>query len=180
MQNLKPTIDNIKRLYGDDKDKVQRETTALYEKAGVKPLAGEATICRLLLPPFAACTPSSVWPGCAGSLLCPFVLCWHWLLAPSCSSVADCTGSSVAEVCCRLPALAGHHPHLHWPVPVLVQCGQQWAAGHGGLLLAALPCGTHHTGSTASRWAHLTAEGAGRSSCAKQAHAALTPHLRCI
>ena len=43
MQNLKPTIDNIKRLYGDDKDKVQRETTALYEKAGVKPLAGEAT-----------------------------------------------------------------------------------------------------------------------------------------
>ena len=45
MQNLKPTIDNIKRLYGDDKDKVQRETTALYEKAGVKPLAGEATTC---------------------------------------------------------------------------------------------------------------------------------------
>jgi YidC/Oxa1 family membrane protein insertase len=40
MQNLKPTIDNIKRLYGDDKEKIQRETAALYEKAKVNPLAG--------------------------------------------------------------------------------------------------------------------------------------------
>ena len=41
MQNLKPTIDNIKRLYGDDKKKVQRETSALYKKAQISPLAGE-------------------------------------------------------------------------------------------------------------------------------------------
>lgn len=40
VQNLKPTIDEIKRLYGDDKDKVQRETSALYQKSGVNPLAG--------------------------------------------------------------------------------------------------------------------------------------------
>ena len=40
MQNLKPTIDNIKRLYGDDKKKIQRETSALYKKANVSPLAG--------------------------------------------------------------------------------------------------------------------------------------------
>lgn len=44
MQNLKPTIDNIKRLYGDDKKKVQRETSELYKKAQISPLAG-----RLLL-----------------------------------------------------------------------------------------------------------------------------------
>ena len=40
MQNLKPTIDNIKRLYGDDKKKIQRETSELYKKAKVQPLAG--------------------------------------------------------------------------------------------------------------------------------------------
>lgn len=40
MQNLKPEIDAIKEKYGDDKDAVQRETSALYEKAGVNPLAG--------------------------------------------------------------------------------------------------------------------------------------------
>ena len=39
-QNLKPTIDAIKRLYVDDKDKVQRETSALYKKSGVNPTAG--------------------------------------------------------------------------------------------------------------------------------------------
>ena len=41
MQNLKPTIDNIKRLYGDDKKKVQRETSELYKKAQISPLAGQ-------------------------------------------------------------------------------------------------------------------------------------------
>ena len=46
MQNLKPTIDNIKRLYGDDKKKVQRETSELYKKAQISPLAGN-------LPPIA-------------------------------------------------------------------------------------------------------------------------------
>jgi len=40
VQKLKPTIDAIKRQYGEDKDKIQRETSALYEKAGVNPLAG--------------------------------------------------------------------------------------------------------------------------------------------
>ncbi|KAI8114599.1 hypothetical protein M9434_002720 [Picochlorum sp. BPE23] len=40
MQALKPEIDAIKDKYGDDKDAVQRETAALYEKANVNPLAG--------------------------------------------------------------------------------------------------------------------------------------------
>lgn len=40
VQNLKPTIDEIKRLYGEDKDKVQRETSELYKTSGVNPLAG--------------------------------------------------------------------------------------------------------------------------------------------
>lgn len=40
VQNLKPTIDEIKRLYGDDKNKVQRETSELYKKSGVNPAAG--------------------------------------------------------------------------------------------------------------------------------------------
>lgn len=40
MQQLKPQIDAIKAKYGENKDAVQRETAALYEKAGVNPLAG--------------------------------------------------------------------------------------------------------------------------------------------
>lgn len=40
MQSLKPKIDAIKEKYGENKDAVQRETAALYEKAGVNPLAG--------------------------------------------------------------------------------------------------------------------------------------------
>ena len=39
-QLLKPQIDAIKAKYGENKDAVQRETSALYEKAGVNPLAG--------------------------------------------------------------------------------------------------------------------------------------------
>lgn len=48
MQNLKPTIDNIKRLYGDDKKKVQRETSELYKKAQISPLAGALMLTRCL------------------------------------------------------------------------------------------------------------------------------------
>lgn len=41
VQKLKPAIDDIKRQYGEaDKESVQRETSALYEKAGVDPAAG--------------------------------------------------------------------------------------------------------------------------------------------
>lgn len=40
MQSLKPQIDAIKAKYGENKEAVQRETSALYEKAGVNPLAG--------------------------------------------------------------------------------------------------------------------------------------------
>lgn len=40
MQALKPEIDAIKEKYGDDKDAISRETSALYEKAKVNPLAG--------------------------------------------------------------------------------------------------------------------------------------------
>lgn len=42
-QKLKPTIDAIKRLYGDDKNKIQRETSELYKKSGVSPTAGAQT-----------------------------------------------------------------------------------------------------------------------------------------
>jgi YidC/Oxa1 family membrane protein insertase len=41
VQQLKPTVDLIKRRYGDDKARIQKETAALYEKTGVNPLAGE-------------------------------------------------------------------------------------------------------------------------------------------
>lgn len=41
VQTLKPQTDLIKRRYGSDKERIQRETSALYEKAGVNPLAGE-------------------------------------------------------------------------------------------------------------------------------------------
>ncbi|KAK9915966.1 hypothetical protein WJX75_006672 [Coccomyxa subellipsoidea] len=40
VQKLKPTIDAIKRQYGDDKNSIQRETSALYEASGVNPAAG--------------------------------------------------------------------------------------------------------------------------------------------
>ena len=42
MAKLKPQIDAIKEQYGEDKAAIQRETSALYEKAKVNPLAGEA------------------------------------------------------------------------------------------------------------------------------------------
>jgi len=40
MQELKPKIQAIKDRYGGDKDRVQKETSFLYEEAGVDPLAG--------------------------------------------------------------------------------------------------------------------------------------------
>lgn len=40
VQALKPRVDLIKERFGDDKDKVQKETSVLYEQAGVNPLAG--------------------------------------------------------------------------------------------------------------------------------------------
>lgn len=40
VQSLKPRIDMMKARYGDDKNKIQRETQILYEQAGVNPLAG--------------------------------------------------------------------------------------------------------------------------------------------
>ncbi|KAI7839536.1 hypothetical protein COHA_006718 [Chlorella ohadii] len=40
IQKLKPQIDAIKAQYGENKDAITRETQALYDKAGVDPLAG--------------------------------------------------------------------------------------------------------------------------------------------
>ena len=40
VQSLKPRIDLIKKRYGDDKDRISKETNLLYEQAGVNPLAG--------------------------------------------------------------------------------------------------------------------------------------------
>lgn len=45
VQSLKPRIDMMKARYGDDKDKVQRETQILYKQAGVNPLAGACSGC---------------------------------------------------------------------------------------------------------------------------------------
>jgi YidC/Oxa1 family membrane protein insertase len=42
VQSLRPRVDMMKARYGDDKDKIQRETQILYKQAGVNPLAGEA------------------------------------------------------------------------------------------------------------------------------------------
>eukprot|EP00983_Pelagomonas_calceolata_P075010 1152809-Pelagomonas_calceolata.AAC.3 len=41
VQSLKPRIDLIKARYGEDQDKISKETSVLYEQAGVNPLAGE-------------------------------------------------------------------------------------------------------------------------------------------
>ncbi len=40
VQTLKPRIDLIKKRFGEDKDKISKETNILYEQAGVNPLAG--------------------------------------------------------------------------------------------------------------------------------------------
>eukprot|EP00195_Chlamydomonas_chlamydogama_P016226 CAMPEP_0202895674 /NCGR_PEP_ID=MMETSP1392-20130828/4834_1 /ASSEMBLY_ACC=CAM_ASM_000868 /TAXON_ID=225041 /ORGANISM="Chlamydomonas chlamydogama, Strain SAG 11-48b" /LENGTH=400 /DNA_ID=CAMNT_0049580775 /DNA_START=275 /DNA_END=1477 /DNA_ORIENTATION=+ len=40
VQSLKPRVDLIKARFGDDKDKIQKETSLLYQQAGVNPLAG--------------------------------------------------------------------------------------------------------------------------------------------
>ena len=40
VQNLKPRIDAIKARYGEDKDKISKETSRLYELAKVNPAAG--------------------------------------------------------------------------------------------------------------------------------------------
>jgi len=60
-QKLKPTIDALKRLYGDDKDKVQRETSELYKKSGVNPTAGacRCTFCTVCMPLQCTAVPSS-------------------------------------------------------------------------------------------------------------------------
>ena len=71
-QNLKPTIDAIKRLYGDNKDKVQRETSALYKKSGVNPTAGEGLGIRVRpngLPQ--VCAPS--WSPAGKIVLMPLL-----------------------------------------------------------------------------------------------------------
>lgn len=40
VQTLKPRLDLIKARFGEDKERIQKETSRLYEKAGVNPLAG--------------------------------------------------------------------------------------------------------------------------------------------
>ncbi|GFR43116.1 hypothetical protein Agub_g4118 [Astrephomene gubernaculifera] len=40
VQALKPRVDLIRDRYGEDKEKIQKETSMLYEQAGVNPLAG--------------------------------------------------------------------------------------------------------------------------------------------
>lgn len=67
-QKLRPTIDAIKRQYGDDRKAVQRETSALYEASGVSPTAGACIACSLRLVPCAhrklhspcVCAPEAV------------------------------------------------------------------------------------------------------------------------
>lgn len=44
VQKLRPSIDAIKRQYGEDRKSIQRETSALYEASGVSPTAGRVTI----------------------------------------------------------------------------------------------------------------------------------------
>jgi YidC/Oxa1 family membrane protein insertase len=39
-QNLSPMIKAIKARYGEDKERIQAETSRVYKEAGVNPLAG--------------------------------------------------------------------------------------------------------------------------------------------
>ena len=101
MQSLKPRVDLIKARYGDDKDRVSKETSILYEQAGVDPTAGAHDGARVLALP-----------------------------AISSTAVATICGEGLAPLCvllcpCRLPAHAGHHPHLHRPVQLTDQRSQR-------------------------------------------------------
>lgn len=40
VQAMKPRIDLLKARFGEDKEKIQKETKLVYEQAGVQPLAG--------------------------------------------------------------------------------------------------------------------------------------------
>eukprot|EP00955_Chlamydomonas_euryale_P094847 364897-Chlamydomonas_euryale.AAC.8 len=40
VQALKPRLDLLKKRFGDDKDRITKETNVMYEEAGVDPLAG--------------------------------------------------------------------------------------------------------------------------------------------
>ena len=142
MQQLKPTIDKIKAQYGDDKEAISRETSALYAKAGVDPLAGEQA------------GGKGCWTGQEGAD-------GGWLQVDGCRRLKAaagccwlaCDSQPTANACWpppappapsrsnrRLPALAGHHPHLHRTVPLplrlLKQGGgrqRRWACvGRGG------------------------------------------------
>lgn len=100
VQKLKPQVDLIKRRYGEDKERIQRETNALYEKAGVKPLAGPSCATRLVgtCPLLTKCVQ--------GRPVCKY-LCRH-LPPTACGESADASKTLNSQSCCMLgPALTG-------------------------------------------------------------------------
>lgn len=104
MQNLKPRIDVIKERYGEDKDKVQKETARLYEQAEVNPLAGCAPSI-VQLPIFFGLFRSLNNVALSGNLDSA-----GWLWIPSLAG--ECSSSVVARACdCTAMAITDQPVH---------------------------------------------------------------------
>jgi hypothetical protein len=140
VQSLKPRVDMMKARYGDDKDKVQRETNILYQQAGVNPLAGapSARAVRALRAPPAPAAGRRSHVQCAAAAAAALQA-----RAPPCkkkkatraaaphrrhqASHAHTRATAHNTHAHRLPAVDRDHPHLHWAVP-LADGGQQRGA----------------------------------------------------
>ena len=117
MQTLKPKIDGIKELYGDDKEAISRETSALYEKAGVNPLAG--CLPSIATIPIFIGLYRSLTSVAAGGELDNQGFYWVPSLAGPTTIAAQKAGAGTAWL---FPFVDGHPPvgwELAWPYLVL-------------------------------------------------------------
>ena len=151
VQKLKPTIDAIKRQYGEDKDKIQRETSALYEKAGVNPLAGTPLAFSPLIPLRSQNFTHSIMATCqsfAGIENSNVILC----MPDKSIQIASAVGliGEYQKMSCRLRTHPGDHPRLLGPLPHTQQCGRPGSA-HRGVLLDPQPLRAHYHRTTESR-----------------------------
>jgi YidC/Oxa1 family membrane protein insertase len=112
VQALKPQIDAIKAKYGEDKDAVSRETSALYEKAKVNPLAGclptLATL-PIFIGLYRSLTASldAAGPGADGGAATDLAFYWIPTLAGPTSVAAQRAGAGAAWL---LPLVDGAPP----------------------------------------------------------------------
>lgn len=117
MQTLKPKIDSIKELYGDNKDAISRETSALYEKAGVNPLAG--CLPSIATIPIFIGLYRSLTSVAAGGELDNQGFYWVPSLAGPTTIAAQKAGAGTAWL---FPFVDGHPPvgwEMAWPYLVL-------------------------------------------------------------